>query len=259
MTGNIQLFYRMRDLATRFVVLTLLFTVVSGCSDTTFGGSSSSAPPKAAAETPSPPPSNQSKDPPDRESPSPQSPQQPVVSSKDPPSPNIQIDAATANAVIVSTATATGAGANPAEEAMFSGLLSASGAQSGAIQISLVWSGVIDLDLHAIDPSGAHIYYDHRHDSAGGSLDVDANGGDQAETSTPIENIFWAQPPHGTYKIYVNFYGQNESDATSAKFQVRQKIGDQISYFPGTVQYTGNDFDASGGDAGTVLVNTFQY
>ena len=82
-------------------------------------------------------------------------------------------------------------------------------AQSGDVQISLMWNNQNDLDLHVIDPAGEAIFFKRRKSSSGGELDVDMNADPRKGLSNqPVENVYWPSggAPNGNYKVYVNYY-----------------------------------------------------
>lgn len=74
----------------------------------------------------------------------------------------------------------------------------------GQLKATLSWGFYADLDLHAIEPSGEHLYFRNKYSlSTDGYLDRDnRNGGSNA-----TENIFWENPPEGTYYFFINYYG----------------------------------------------------
>jgi hypothetical protein len=87
--------------------------------------------------------------------------------------------------------------------------LDKTGAKSGDVQISLIWDGRHDLDLHCVDPDGETIYFNNRTSRSGGQLDVDSNAACEKDVrDNPVENIFWAKggAPNGEYNVYVDFY-----------------------------------------------------
>lgn len=75
--------------------------------------------------------------------------------------------------------------------------------QSGNLKVTLLWNFQGDIDLHVTQPNGKTIYYKESKDlSTGGFLDVDnRDGGDGS-----AENIFWANPPKGKYKVSIVYY-----------------------------------------------------
>jgi len=78
---------------------------------------------------------------------------------------------------------------------------------TGAVQVTLTWSTFADLDLHVLEPDGTEIYYDNRTSTDGGTLDVDSNGGCNNETNSPVENVYWTNPPPaGTYTARVVYF-----------------------------------------------------
>lgn len=74
------------------------------------------------------------------------------------------------------------------------------------IRVILSWdSDGTDLDLHVISPSGQHTWYGERVSPGGAALDVDVTTGYGPEIySNPA-------PEHGTYLVYVNYYGSGEN------------------------------------------------
>ncbi len=70
------------------------------------------------------------------------------------------------------------------------------------LRVLLAWdSDNTDLDLHVITPDGGHAWYGTRTLPNGGALDVDVTTGYGPEIfATPT-------PLHGTYHVYVNYYG----------------------------------------------------
>ena len=87
-------------------------------------------------------------------------------------------------------------------------------AGEGAIRATLTWDAQPDVDLHAFEPSGSHVYYFSRRGSSG-FLDVDD------VTSFGPENYFVAcnKIELGTYRIGVNYYrGSAPSTATVSLF-----------------------------------------
>lgn len=86
---------------------------------------------------------------------------------------------------------------------------------SGQVQVTLVWTGGEDLDLHVIDPAGDEIYYGSRTSASGGELDRDQipSCGD---TGTHVENVFWPEDgaPSGEYETWVNVFRSCDTPST---------------------------------------------
>jgi len=75
-----------------------------------------------------------------------------------------------------------------------------------ALQISLSWTTVVDLDLHITPPSGATIYFDNKKVD-NGELDLDANVGCPGSEDKRNENVFFTAPlKDGDYLVEVNMY-----------------------------------------------------
>lgn len=87
-------------------------------------------------------------------------------------------------------------------------------AGEGAIRASLTWGENSDVDLHAIEPNGEHVYYAN-YQGQSGTLDVDNRVGKGPENYVvACEDI-----EIGTYKIGVNYYsGNTPQEATITLF-----------------------------------------
>jgi hypothetical protein len=108
-------------------------------------------------------------------------------------------------------------------------------AQSGDVQISLMWDNINDLDLHCIDPKGERIFYNHKRARSGGELDVDMNA-QEPFSQQPVENIFWPPDgaPEGDFKIFVHHYAIHDA-ANGTAFTLGIKHGDTLKEIKGTV------------------------
>lgn len=88
----------------------------------------------------------------------------------------------------------------------------AGGNVQGVCRVSLSWSNYDDLDLHVIEPNGAHIYYaDKSPRGALGRLDVDMNAGGPT-TRSPVENVTWDDDiSPGVHRVLINNFHKRES------------------------------------------------
>jgi hypothetical protein len=102
------------------------------------------------------------------------------------------------------------------------------GLGGGAIQITLLWLGDADIDLHVTDPFGEEIYFGHDTSASGGFLDHDTipcgSGIPQ-----PVENVFWPTggAPSGHYMVAVHYYSRCETPFTTP-FEVIVRLDGQI-------------------------------
>ena len=108
-------------------------------------------------------------------------------------------------------------------------------AGTGDVQVTLLWQGKADLDLHVRDPQNAEIYYSSRTSPSGGNLDVDQNAGCSSgsgagDTTTHVENVFWptGRAPSGSYAAWVVNYSPCAS--TNFTYQLRILVGGQTVY-----------------------------
>lgn len=98
-------------------------------------------------------------------------------------------------------------------------------AGDGAIRASLTWGGQPDVDLHAYEPSGDHVYYSNKVGSSG-FLDVDDT------RSYGPENYFVAceDVVVGTYSIGVNYFSGTGSETA----EIALFLGDGRTITPRT-------------------------
>lgn len=108
------------------------------------------------------------------------------------------------------------------------------GAHSGKLQIILAWDDRNDLDLHVSCPDGRQqVYFDSRH-ACGGELDVDANGDARTATATPVENVTFATPGPGRYRVMVDAYAMRVSQESAWRVTVKRE-GSPDQVFRGTI------------------------
>lgn len=111
-------------------------------------------------------------------------------------------------------------------------------AKSGEYQVSLVWNGPADLDLHVRCPNNGHIYFE-RTQACGGVLDVDMNAQGGRGSGEPVENVVWAaKPPPGTYRVQVHYFDYAER-RTPVPFTVRVTIAGERREVRGTATGAG--------------------
>jgi subtilisin family serine protease len=106
---------------------------------------------------------------------------------------------------------------------------------TGDVQALLSWNNYNDLDLIVTDPSGESVWYKNRRAASGGQLEIDMNV-EYPDSKTPIENIYWQQDgaPNGTYNVYLLYFKQHESNATSP-YKITVKHGDKTDEYTGEI------------------------
>jgi hypothetical protein len=109
----------------------------------------------------------------------------------------------------------------------------------GDPQFTLIWNTRADLDLHVLEPGGAHIYWEYRNGNQGGELDVDDVDG------FGPENVYWVQGqgPPGEYKWYVHYYGGLGGSSVPTQWKVRLKHNGEVKLFKGELRYIGQRTD----------------
>ena len=76
----------------------------------------------------------------------------------------------------------------------------------GTLKVTMAWGFYADVDVHAYEPSGTHIYYGNmRSLVTGGFLDVDDRQGGPGA----VENIYWETPEDGEYVIDIDYYSNS--------------------------------------------------
>lgn len=88
-------------------------------------------------------------------------------------------------------------------------IIEETGAKVGPVTVSLLWHTEDDIDLHVTSPMGETINYMNRTGRSGGSLDVDRQV--DVFVANPVENIYWQNPPSGTYTVKVNMFSKRTS------------------------------------------------
>ncbi len=99
--------------------------------------------------------------------------------------------------------------------------------KTGKLNFRIIWHNGNDVDLHVNyqgNLGSEEIYYSNDNGSlTGGTLDVDANSDctDNINTSSPTENIFFEDPPPGTYTVYVCGYSQCDPNQPTSTVTVQ--------------------------------------
>lgn len=102
---------------------------------------------------------------------------------------------------------------------------------NGDVQVTLLWTGDSDLDLHVIDPAQQEISWQQRTSTSGGTLDVDQRPPCGSTPTTHVENVFWptSGAPQGNYQAFVVNFRSCPSSPPAA-YELRIKVGGQLVY-----------------------------
>ena len=107
-------------------------------------------------------------------------------------------------------------------------------AESGEVEIGLIWNTSDDLDLYCIEPGGFRIDYSQKESPSGGWLDVDMNVTSHGENFSmePVEHIRWSdgKAPKGEYKVGVKLY-THRSSTLPVPFTVAIKANNEVKEF----------------------------
>lgn len=124
------------------------------------------------------------------------------------------------------------------ERREFDQRMSAAGAATGEITVTLLWNSHGDLDLVVNCPTDRQLDYRNPAE-CGGTLDVDANTARDKLQDRPVENVFWpaGKAMSGTYRIAVRYVPRkDEQSPRETSYQVRLSRGGQESVFKGTIR-----------------------
>lgn len=102
---------------------------------------------------------------------------------------------------------------------------------SGAIQITVAWNTLADMDMYVTDPSGTTISWQNQQSPTGGVLDHDARGNCRPnDANNRIENVFWntPTPPSGNYQVDLHYWGDCHTGNPPTTATVSIAVGGRI-------------------------------
>jgi uncharacterized protein YfaP (DUF2135 family) len=86
------------------------------------------------------------------------------------------------------------------------------------LEITLTWNTLADIDLHVIEPSGAHVFWENRH-GVTAFLDVDNTTGFGPETISVLQGAAVA----GIYQVFIVQY--NGDEPTTSTVAITLNVG----------------------------------
>jgi hypothetical protein len=119
----------------------------------------------------------------------------------------------------------------------------AGGNTEAKLRISLAWFNADDLDIHVYEPNGNHIYFANK----SGKQDIDMNAGGQQNAVDPVENVSFAAPLDGVYRIGVHQYNRRstgnpgfvlelESNGAVQQFSYAKGVPDNAMFVCGEIE-----------------------
>jgi len=107
----------------------------------------------------------------------------------------------------------------------------------GAVNVRLEWNADADIDLWVIDPCGTKIYWSGTQATCQGSLgQLDQDNLCARLVRGKPENIYWAaNPPHGKYEIWVDYWAECSSGAGAVDYTVRWWVNGTTNVKRGTI------------------------
>lgn len=119
----------------------------------------------------------------------------------------------------------------------------AGGNTEAKLRISLAWFNNDDLDIHVYEPHGNHIYFANK----SGKQDIDMNAGYNMNAVDPVENVSFAMPYDGVYRIGVHQYNRRntanpgfvielESNGVVQQFSYAKPVADQAMVVCGEIE-----------------------
>ena len=108
-------------------------------------------------------------------------------------------------------------------------------ARSGAVQVSLIWDSLADLDLAVVCPSGERISFEQRV-ACGGELQVDMNAREPSSPE-PVEHVIWAEgaAKPGSYRVEVTVFRPDPDTRAEIPYEVHVKRGDEDEVHRGSI------------------------
>jgi hypothetical protein len=125
---------------------------------------------------------------------------------------------------------------------------------TGGLNFRIIWHDNNDVDLmvdYIGDTGRERISYSNRQGSiTGGRLDIDANASCSGQTTSPVENIYFTNPPPGNYKVYVCGFQHCSNAPASTRVTVQMLMNGQVvaqrdvvvSKWDGSCQQVWGDF-----------------
>lgn len=110
-------------------------------------------------------------------------------------------------------------------------------AKIGEITVSLMWDTVDSLELRVITPDGEAVDFETP-SAGGGEMDVDSNRGVEEIVETPVENIFFASPAAGKYRVQLR-ETLDRTPERSANYFIRVQAGETEESYRGTIDSDG--------------------
>lgn len=103
------------------------------------------------------------------------------------------------------------------------------GAARGALNFTLEWETIDDIDLYVTCPTGVTISYRNTGD-CNGSLDLDANVVRSDAVTDPVENVVFQDAPLGLYKIRAHLRSNRTDGAKQVVLHVLRRDGPSQTY-----------------------------
>lgn len=137
---------------------------------------------------------------------------------------------------------------------------------TGALQVSLSWDQLDDVDLHLFEPDGTEIYYGnlssvkYENDEmvVYGILDLDSNPGCSIDGINNENITYEKNVKHGTYTVAVDLYEKCASSTAGAKYSVTAIYnGHHIPLDKPTGQFAGDDSGSYNTPSRYVIIGAF--
>lgn len=96
---------------------------------------------------------------------------------------------------------------------------------NGDLKVTIQWHFKGDIDLHAEQPDGTHVFHGYKC----GILDADSLG--QSNSRKFAENMTWYNPPKGRYKFYVKYCSAINVQESGTCYVTVMKNGQQHAFY----------------------------
>jgi hypothetical protein len=105
------------------------------------------------------------------------------------------------------------------------------------LQIALLWSAPVDLDLYVTDPAAVTVYFANSPIPSGGRLLTDVRCADRPMDEPRVEVAGFTDPPAGTYRVGVDFSDRCGAPAAPVAYRVVVDVGGRRHERTGTIDF----------------------
>ena len=110
-------------------------------------------------------------------------------------------------------------------------------AAADGLQVALLWSAPVDLDLYVTDPAAVTVYFANSPIPSGGRLLTDLRCADRPADGPRVEVAGFTDPPPGTYRVGVDFSDRCGAPVVPVAYRVVADVGGRRHEKTGTIEF----------------------